>query len=158
MKAKKPISEIERLRRLVILFAALTLFLSSTGVGLVFLALSGVHARDFNQDQMIANLLNRPIRNGIDGLNGRDGESIAGRDGVNGKDGRDGRDSISTNNTTTVIKEVPVKGDTGAQGVKGDTGETGAPGKTVFTRTNIFGQGECRYAGDVEWQPESECE
>lgn len=47
----------------------------------------------------------------------------------------------------------------GPQGEPGPQGEQGPPGKTVFTRTNpITGEGECRYAGDETWQPESECQ
>lgn len=84
-------------------------------------------------------IVEKPIK-GIDGKNGKDGISIIGPIGPAGSRGE--------------------RGKTGAAGksVRGDKGEQGDAGRIVFVRANpITGDQECKYAGDDDWQPISEC-
>lgn len=98
------------------------------------------------------------IPQAINGIDGKDGYTpIKGVDYIDGNDGNDGRDSLST---TTIVKEpiytnIPVPG---PKGEKGDTGERGAPGRTVLIRINpLTLLDECRFLGDIDWQPLDEC-
>lgn len=82
--------------------------------------------------------------------------------GLPGNDGKDGRDGIDGNNGTSGLNgsQGPVgpKGDTGAAGKDGATGPEGRPGRTIFTRLNpLNNEWECKYLGDLEWQPEDDC-
>lgn len=95
------------------------------------------------------------VKDGAQGQQGVTGQSgQAGRNGTNGSDGTNGQNGV--NGSQGVPGPRGDKGDTGATGAQG---EQGPQGRTVFTRTNpITGEGECRYAGDRTWQPESECQ
>jgi collagen triple helix repeat protein len=157
-KPKKPLTENERLIRLLVGAFAIIMVLAALGVGSIMLAISGVKLNDLNQDRLIATLTNQPVKNGINGINGANGQSIVGPQGLTGPKGDTGATGPQGPQGYNGQTVTGPQGPQGEQGIQGETGATGAPGKTVFVRYNpITMQGECRYAGDDEWQPESEC-
>lgn len=153
---KKPNNQEERLVQALVVACLLILVLFSTLIAYVILDISGVKKEQLNFARMLQHIQLVP---GEDGLKGVDGQSIVGPQGVQGPKGDTGLTGNNGNNGATVVGPTGAQGAQGEKGDQGVQGEPGPPGRTVFTRTNpITGQGECRYAGDSGWMPESECQ
>lgn len=146
--------EYKRLKRIIYILG-LILF-----AGLIMLALAGAYAiRDIKKHLEEKNA--PQVVKGIDGLDGH--TPVLGLDyfnGIDGEDGLDGANSLSTHTLQPTYTNVPVPGPQGEKGDKGEQGpqgEPGPPGVAVYIRTNPDGSQECRYAGDLQWQPITEC-
>lgn len=98
------------------------------------------------------------VKDGKSGEQGQIGQS--GNNGANGSNGQNGSSGPQGNQGSQGNLGLSgEKGDKGDKGDVGDTGSQGPPGKTVFLRTNpLTLQEECRYAGDTDWRPASECQ
>lgn len=159
---KTPRSNEERLARCVVYSLLLILLLLSCMIAYLIVDYSTTKERVFNLENFAQNI---KVHHGNDGKQGLQG--IQGVEGVKGEKGDPGvkgdKGDTGQQGTSAPIMPGP-QGIQGERGEKGDVGEQGPQGlpgpagKTVFTRQNpLTGKYECRYAGDMEWQPESEC-
>lgn len=137
--------ELKRLKRFIVISWALLLMVI---VGLTFWGSYQIK----NLKDVIAQ---RPEvikgENGLNGIEGKNGLSVIGLQGMPGIQGLKGD-----------AGNPGEKGEVGPQGLQGEIGPqglTGAPGKTVFVRNNPKTQiQECRYSGDIDWQPIEDCQ
>lgn len=146
--------EYERLRKFIIIS---WLILLAVIVGLAFWG--SYEIRTLNQTIAVKEAqLKGEIPYIKDGVQGKQGDSgLSGNNGNNGANGQNGQSGPQgTQGTTGLQGPVGPKGDTGATGPQGPQGPSG---KVIYERTNpVTQQQECRYAGDSDWQPASECQ
>lgn len=139
----------KRLVRLIIVFSSLW-FLSLIGLAIYgTIQLRDVKSIALNQKPSIVTI----NKLGTPGIKGQDGLTVMGATG-----------SVGLQGVAGVGMQGPMglQGNVGPQGPAGPVGpqgETGAPGKTAFSRSNPeTGVQECRYSGDIAWQPIEECQ
>lgn len=140
--------DINRLKRLI---AISWLLLLAVLVGLTFWA--SYQIRDL-RTQLAARTPPQIINKiGQNGKNGQDGLTVIGATGPQGAPGLQGVQGIAGPKGDTGIM-----GPQGIQGQQGSQGESGPAGKTLLVRQNPeTGNEECRYAGDLAWQPIEDC-
>lgn len=86
------------------------------------------------------------------------GEGIVGPQGDQGAQGVQGPQGVQGEKGDTGATGIQgIQGVQGEAGEQGPQGETGAPGKVVFVRKE-GNKWQCRYEGDLLWQPIEECQ
>lgn len=100
-----------------------------------------------SQDQKIESTINQMMKD----IMPHDGYTpVKGIDYFDGEKGEKGDNAISTYETETIIKEVPLPGMVGETGEKGDKGDNGA---TPLLRCNAErNRWEVRYGVDEKWR------